>query len=364
MWGQYGIPAGQWLNKITGQIVWNDGTTPTDPNFLNSGPKNVDVGVYQFTVIENDGHGSSATDSFHVGVFEVNPKFTSLPNSTQGWTFQEDASIASNTIPDSAIQTEQEGFQQDHHLTISGQIWDDSTASYVTITNEPFDATSTHFTDMHQVVDPATGHTLVEGKLNGPSGGELIFDTISGQTTWAATNADVTIDNNGNPEPRGAYMFTVEADNQHGGVTVGTPFPVNVTNAPTAMANVSDQAIWENSTLDYYPARSVRSGRTTRRVGPDTFSLSIQSLDHYPDGSVDTHVYSVSEFNALQTPHDQIGFDPRPEQSLGTRTIATWVTTSLRSSMTTATNPLLLPTLTCRSRTCLQSSSPCRQTRT
>ena len=84
------LPGGTiWLNKDSGQIVWNDGTLPTAPNFLNSGPKNVDVVTYDFTVIFNDGHGSHATTPFQVTVDEISPTFSALPTSAQ---FHEDGS--------------------------------------------------------------------------------------------------------------------------------------------------------------------------------------------------------------------------------------------------------------------------------
>ena len=162
------------------------------------------------------------------------------------------------------------------------------------------------------------GHVWIEGEINGPSGGMLMFDTKSGQIEWTANNADVTNEDN-NTQDRSPYSFTVVADNQFGGVTKGTPFPVTVTNADTAIASVPDQVIMENGNLSITEQNLWAPG-TDQAQGPAWYGLEIQRLDPYPDGTIDRNVYSINDshhlynlvdFNSVQTVADQITFNTK-----------------------------------------------------
>ncbi len=204
------------LDKETGQITWTSHTDPSDPSSPIQGPNNRDVGDYLFMVVHDDGHGSTATDTFHITISNTAPTLKAAPVE---WDIHEDDSVNPTTkthpelwtLADSQLRFDDEGIGQTYSLQIDGKSFDPADPLF----------------DVHQVGDKLVGH------VNGSLGGILEFDTKTGETSWATTNADVNADLAGNPlQP--LYQFTVTATDNHG-AQASTSFAVKVTNDATVI---------------------------------------------------------------------------------------------------------------------------------
>ncbi len=193
------------ISKDTGVITWEG---PSGD--LTHGPNNADVGVYHFTVIHHDGHGSSATDTFDVTVSDTAPSLGNVPIT---WKLTEDSSSSLD------FTSEDEGL---------------GNTTYIVQVKDPNDATGN------------TWHTLDKNNTSwqpeGTQGGILTLDAAHGILTWKPTNADVTNAIDGSSlSGLAQYDFKVQVDDGHGMVTGPTPFKVEVDNAPTEITPEAGQ---------------------------------------------------------------------------------------------------------------------------
>ncbi|AFM23770.1 putative Ig domain-containing protein [Desulfomonile tiedjei] len=246
------------LNTLTGQIDWT--------------PNNADVGNYTFRMIHNDGHQSTAPDDFTVSVTNVPPTLD-IPIS---WEVHEDTLF---TLDQSDVDSSDEGQGPTHYtLYVDGVAW-------------------------------------YSGFRANADGGEIIFNTLTGEIDWQSTNADVTVDSGGAPF-RAPYVFTIEVDDGHGGVTSKT-MDVTVTNEATVISDITNQSVTEDNHLT---VSELIVTATDEQVGPGTYyTLEVDDGSGFVSLTTWNANNGVGDDISFNATNGQIDWDPNNED-VGTYT--------------------------------------------
>ncbi len=249
-------------NNGTGNDILFDGTSGQ----IDWDPNNADVATYTFRVTHYDNHNTSSSDTFQVRV-DNDPSSFTIPSQ---WTLHEDDGTNNPgnpslwTLDETLVNSSDEGVgPTQYSLYIDGVLW---TPGY---------------------------------RPNGADGGEVVFNSLTGEIQWQTTNTDVTIDTGGG-QFRAPYQFTIHLDDGHGG-TADRTMDVNVTNEVTVIGTVPDQVIQEDGiSLDLGDAAVTANDES---VGPGTF----YTLEIERDG--DPGFVDVITYNATNNQGSDIIFD-------------------------------------------------------
>ncbi len=259
-------------NGSRGDIVFN-----TDTGAFEWTPNNLDklVGTYDFEVIHHDGHGSADNETFQLTLHNDPPTFTASPVE---WSLREDDAVNNSgtpglwTLDESQIETTDEGLGLTYSLYIDGTLWE-------------------------------SGY-----HPNGPDGGEIFFNTDTGEIVWATTNADVTTFWGGG-EARSAYEFRIVADDNAGGVAQ-IYFDVTVADDATNINDIPDQTIVEDGSPLSIDAVSRDEQVESNNPVPDELGTGdayyTLEIDRHDASGASTGFVDVSTYN---TKNDTLGTD-------------------------------------------------------
>ncbi len=257
------------------------------------------AGQLEFRVYHNDGNLSVPHYDFILSLGNKTPVFTSFPDSdpTNPVILTEDAfenglPADQYTIFDAQIQTNEELAGVTYSLDVT-------TSAGTTIhVNNSIPVGVDHFGDSD----------WVGAQVNG-GGGWVLLNTLTGETEWKTTNADVTVDTGAAIDPANGYTFSVTADdhttNGPEPPTATRSFTVQVRNDPTdILTDVPNQTFeqgvpWQlgdNEVVD-----------RDERVGAGTYYTLMVAREG--DAPVDVTAYNtrVTQPGADGTP---IAFDP------------------------------------------------------
>ena len=216
-------------------------------------PDNQDAGDYKFEVKIYDGHGGTKTEDITVHVADVAPQWINQPTD---YTLTEDGGTNPATYNSTNTAT----------YTYSPTVGTDVSSLGVTYELSldynnnvyPFTPTDPFFSGVQLQLNNTDHHYHMSGYVNGPQGGLLDFDTLTGQIIWKTTNADVTVNGPGTVNADGTvntvsvntpYQFVLAATDLipdgHGGLTDGNHasdssiFNITVNNNPTQAYNLA-----------------------------------------------------------------------------------------------------------------------------
>ena len=167
---------------------------------------------HEFRIIHYDSHGTTDIDDFFLTVENREPTLPAIPT----WQLVEDDAV---NYPDPA---------DDWRWTMDG--------SLVNSDDEGLDGTT--YT-LEISLDGGSNWTTWSApyRPNGPGGGQIVFDNVTGEIVWETTNADVTHDASGNALTGLApYVFRIQVNDQN-------PYPASTNLSGWQVFNVE---VWND----------------------------------------------------------------------------------------------------------------------